>query len=188
MELDVRVGGRRCGEITNKPAQPDSGHIQVSGADVKKGILKPPDSGEIDSGFIRRILKQTFPGLRKPVVKNLALITIALVNVLEGLRSGNGKLTLASIARGLPYQGRFKMLYQKVSRFLRNKFLDPGCLTEGLFTMLMGEGAKGVLPVIVDQTRVAGILAILAGVAFSGRLFPVGVFTYTNKDIEDRPH
>lgn len=53
--------------------------------------------------------------------------------------------------------------------------------------MVLGRGLSGLVPVIVDQSQVASVLVILAGIAFSGRVFPLGVHTYTNEGIESNP-
>jgi hypothetical protein len=187
MEIGIRVGGERTGEITDPTSQPRECFLPHLEAKVKKATREPSDSGPIGTDSIKEILKIYFPALRKPVVKNLSIVVAAFMTVLEGMRSGNGKLTLSSLARALPLAGRFKTLYQRLSRFLRNKFFDAGCLTEGLFTLLVGRGLSGLLPVIVDQTQVGSVLVILAGIAFSGRVFPVGIHAYTNKDIHTRP-
>lgn len=41
-------------------------------------------------------------GISKPMRKNLALVTTAFVGLCSGLRSGNGRLSLAAISRFLP--------------------------------------------------------------------------------------
>jgi hypothetical protein len=187
MELDVRVGGRRCGEVVRKTSKTDREYITLSKCEVKKATNQPLEHEGINTDFIESLIIKYFPKLRKPVVKNLAGVTMAFINVLEGLRSGEGKITLGSIARGLPIGGSFKILYQRLRRFLNNRFLDSGALTEGLINMLMGQGARGMVPVIVDETKVSFVCVILGGIAFAGRVLPLGILTYTNKQIRDEP-
>lgn len=187
MEIGIRLGGERTGEITDPTSQPRDGYVPHLETKVKKATQEPSGRGPLSMESIREILNEYFPALRKPVVNNLSFVIVAFMTVLEGMRSGNGKLTLSSVARALPLAGCFKTLYQRLCRFLRNRFFDAGCLTEGLFALLVGRGLSGLLPVIVDQTQVGNVLVILAGLAFSGRVFPVGVHTYTNEDIRARP-
>jgi len=187
MELCIRVGGERTGEITDPTTSPPDSSLLHLDAKVKKATQEPCPNAPVSHVFIEEVLKTYFPDLHKPVLKNLKLVVGAFMTALEGVRSGNGKLTLSSLARVFPLSGCFKTVYQRLCRFLRNKFLDAGCLTEGLLKLLMGQGASGLMPVIVDQTQVGPVLAILAGIAFSGRVFPIGIHTYTNEDIDKKP-
>lgn len=139
MKLDVRIGGSRSGEITTTEAQQSSsiGHLEIN---VKKATKKPDESEPISVESIQEILTIHFCGLRKAVVRNLAIITVAFMTVLEGMRSGNGKLTLASIARALPLAGAFKILYQRLRRFLRGQVSRSWCVNRGAFQNGSGEG------------------------------------------------
>lgn len=129
-----------------------------------------------------------FGRLRRPVRKNLALLVEAFVTLTAALRSGNGELTLAAVARALPLPTAFKDRYKRLNRFLDNRLFDPHGLSEGLFAVLLGTAvAPATVPVLLDQSTVGAAQLLLAGLPLAGRILPLGLMTFTYTDIQSRP-
>jgi hypothetical protein len=134
------------------------------------------------------LIERFFGSLRKPVRTNLALLVEAFVVLTSALRSGNGQLTLASLARALPLGTSFKDRYKRLNRFLDNRFFDPQGLTNGLFAVLLGTLATdAMIPVIIDQSALGSAQLLLAGVPVSGRILPLALLVFTYADIQNRP-
>jgi hypothetical protein len=122
-----------------------------------------------------------------PVRKNLVLLVDAFVTLTAGLRSGNGALTLAAIARALRLPTTFKDRYKRINRFLDNCLFDPQGVTEGLFAAVVGVTATSMLPVILDQSAINAAQLLLAGIPQAGRVLPLALWVFTYADIQNRP-
>lgn len=122
---------------------------------------------------VRRILRQLAPDLRKWLALNLTILTVAMLQLWRGARSGNGKLTLCALSRAIPLEvpekGRSKRLY----RLLRNPHLDGSQMTPLLVRLALGPRPGGWVPIVVDQTMVWGTPVLMAGVRLAGRVLPV---------------
>jgi len=134
------------------------------------------------------LVDRFFDKLHRPVRKNLALLVDAFITLTAALRSGNGQLTLAAVARALPLASSFKHRYKHLNRFLDNKLFDPQGLTEGLFGVLVGVlGVCTTLPVVLDQSSIGAAQLLLAGIPYAGRILPLALMTFTYADIQNRP-
>lgn len=134
------------------------------------------------------LVDRFFERLHRPVCKNLALLVEAFVTLTAALRSGNGELTLAAVARALPLPTSFKDRYKRLNRFLDNRLFEPQGLTEGLFAVLLGTAAaQATVPVILDQSTVGMAQLLLAGLPLAGRILPLGLLTFTYADVQSRP-
>lgn len=134
------------------------------------------------------LVDRFFGGLGRPVRKNLGFLVAAFVTLTAALRSGNGELTLAAVARALPLPTSFKDRYKRLNRFLDNGLFDPQGLTEGLFAVLLGTAAaQATVPVVLDQSTVGLAQLLLAGLPVAGRILPLGLMTFTYADIQNRP-
>jgi hypothetical protein len=137
---------------------------------------------------IRPVIDRFFESLHRPVRHNLALLVEAFVTLTAALRSGNGELPLAAVARALPRPTAFKARYKRLNRFLDNPLFDPPGLTEGLFGVLLGLAATpAVVPIRLDQSAVGAAHLLLAGLPLAGRILPLARMTLTYADIQNRP-
>jgi len=124
-------------------------------------------------------------------------MTEAILKLCAGGRSGQGRLSLSAMARkmevkpkkkgrgggkgkkkspkGVPLKTKFKRL----SRFLRNRWFTPEVMTPQLVRLTLGQRAPRLVPVLVDQTTVAGVQVLMAGTLFSGRVLPVAFTCFT---------
>ncbi len=134
-----------------------------------------------------QVVERFFNGLAVPVRKNLVLLVDAFVTLTAGLRSGNGALTLAAIARAVRLPTTFKDRYKRVNRFLDNHLFDPHGVTEGLFAAVVGVTATLMLPVILDQSAINASQLLLAGIPQAGRVLPLALWVFTYADIRNRP-
>jgi hypothetical protein len=57
---------------------------------------------------VRALLRSAAPGLRRWLALNLALLTVAMLQLWRGARSGHGHLTLAALSRAVPLAEREK--------------------------------------------------------------------------------
>lgn len=128
-----------------------------------------------------------FSALSRPVRKNLAFLVEAFVALTSLLRSCNGELNLASLARALPLRTSFKHRYKRLNRFLDNRLFDPQGVAQGLFAVVVGLRRGRSLPVVLDQSTLGEAQLLMAGVPFAGRVLPLGLMTFTYQDIRNRP-
>lgn len=124
------------------------------------------------------ILGQLCPDLRKWLALNLAILTVAMLQLWQGARSGNGYLTLCALSRTMPLQESEKARSKRLYRLLRNKFLDGTEMTPLLVLLALGPNPKGWVPIVVDQTTIRGIPTLMAGVRVSNRVLPVAFFCF----------
>jgi hypothetical protein len=134
------------------------------------------------------LIRARFEKLTLPVVHNLSLLVESFFRLTAGLRSGNGALTLAAIARGLPLTTNFRDRYKRLNRFLDNQVFDPSGLTDGLCRVIFGNSGKPTtVPVIVDQSTIGSVELLLAGIPIFGRVLPLSLLTFTYEQIQDEP-
>jgi hypothetical protein len=118
--------------------------------------------------------------LRATVRRNLAVLSVAVMCTLGAVRSGNGKLSLSALARCLGTASTQKSRYKRLGRFLNNKHFCPESMIPALVSLVLGWGRrrkqKGqtLVPILVDQTDIAGTPTIMAGVVHRGRVLPIG--------------
>lgn len=136
---------------------------------------------------IRSLIDSFFSALSRPVRKNLAFLVEAFVTLTSLLRSCNGELSLASVARALPLGTSFKHRYKRLNRFLDNRLFDPQGVAQGLFAVVVGLRRRRPIPVVLDQSTLGEAQLLMAGVPFAGRVLPLGLMTFTYEDIRNRP-
>ena len=120
------------------------------------------------------LMEARFSGLTKPIRKNLVVLTSAFILVLSAVRSGQGRLSLAALARAFPTQGTAHAREKRLHRFLKNRRLDFRTVSSSLATILLPPG-KRFCPVILDQTKSQ---ALLAAVPYAGRALPLACYTF----------
>jgi Transposase DDE domain len=120
----------------------------------------------------------SFGELRRSVRKTLVLVCAALVTLLTGARSGAGRLSLAALYRVLPLTSRPHSRENRLRRFLANPRLEGRAVSTGLGRLLLARGGRGFYPVLIDQTRIGTVEALLAAVPFEGRAVPLAVYTF----------
>lgn len=128
-------------------------------------------------GALSQLMKARFSGLTKPIRKNLVVSTFAFILVLSAVRSGQGRLSLAALARVLPTQGTAHAREKRLHRFLKNPRLDFRTVTSSLATILLPPG-KRFCPLILDQTKSGSAQALLAAVPYAGRALPLACYTF----------
>jgi hypothetical protein len=122
---------------------------------------------------VRTLLRSCTPDLRQWLAVNLALLTVAMLQLWRGARSGHGYLTLAALSRALPLEEREKARSKRLARLLRNRHLVGSALTPLLVRLALGPRPRGWVPIVVDQTTLRGTPTLLAGVRVAGRILPV---------------
>lgn len=148
----------------------------------------PTTSSLLGPEQIMPLVEQFFTSLHRPVRKNLTLLISAFITLTAALRSGNGELTLASVARSLPLPTSFKDRYKRLNRFLDNRMFDPQGLTEGLFAVFLGVTyTQAAIPVILDQSAIGSAQLLLAGIPQAGRVLPLALWTFLYADIQNQP-
>lgn len=132
--------------------------------------------------LLRRLMGLLFHyhgAIRVTILRNIALLTYALLTLFHGARGGNGWLSQAALARCLPLQTRAKGREQRLHRFLANPRLTPEVLIPLHVALVLGIQAGGSIPLILDQTTVRGIQTLLVGAVFEGRVLPVAFSCFT---------
>jgi len=132
---------------------------------------------------LSQLIEVRFSGLTRPIRKNLVVSTFAFILVLSAVRSGQGRLSLAALARALPTRGTAHAREKRLHRFLKNPRLDFRTVTGSLATILIPPG-KRFCPVILDQTKSGSAQALLAAVPYAGRALPLGCYTFDYPLIE----
>ena len=121
--------------------------------------------------------------IRVTLLKNIALLTHALLTLFHGARGGNGWLSKAALARCLPLQTGAKGREQRLYRFLANPRLTPEVLIPLHVALVLGIQSSGSIPLILDQTTIRGIQTLLIGAVFAGRVLPVAFSCFTYERI-----
>lgn len=128
-------------------------------------------------GALCQLMEVHFSGLTKPIRKNLVALSFAFLLVLSAVRSGQGRLSLAALARALPTQGVAHAREKRLHRFLKNPRFDFRAVTGSLATLLL-PGGRRFCPVLLDQTKSGSAQALLAAVPYAGRALPLGCYTF----------
>jgi len=122
----------------------------------------------------------TYQGLiRITILKNIALVTYALLNLFSGARGSNGWLSKAALARCLPLDLGPKSREQRLYRFLANPRFTPEVMIPLLVALACGTRLPEPVPLILDQTTIRGIPTLLIGLVFEGRVLPVAFSCFT---------
>jgi hypothetical protein len=122
---------------------------------------------------VLRLLAATAPELGRWLSLGLALLTVAMLQLWRGARSGNGGLTLCALSRTLPLDENEKARSKRLYRLLRNSSLDGTEMTPLLVRLALGASPGGWIPIVVDQTDVRGTQVIMAGIRVAHRVLPV---------------
>lgn len=120
----------------------------------------------------------SFRELRRSVRKTLILVCTALVTVMTGTRSGAGRLSLAALYRVLPVASRPHSRENRLRRFLENRRLEGRAVSTGLGRLLLTRGGRGFWPVLIDQTKIGPVEALVAAAPFEGRAVPLALYTF----------
>jgi hypothetical protein len=121
--------------------------------------------------------------IRVTILKNIALVTYALITLFQGARGGNGWLSKAALARCLPLGTGPKEREQRLYRFLDNVRLTPELLIPLHIALACGTKLRERLPMILDQTTLRGIETLLIGLVFEGRVLPIAFSCFMEKFI-----
>jgi hypothetical protein len=132
---------------------------------------------------VRRMIDGRMGGISKPIRKNLALVTTAFIGLCSGLRSGNGRLSLAAISRALPVEGDGKVREKRLMRLLANPRFMPETVIPSLVHLVVGAGGMALLPLIIDQTKIRNVPTILLGAIFRGRVLPVAFHCFRSETL-----
>ena len=119
--------------------------------------------------------------IRVTILKNIALVTYALITLFHGGRGGNGWLSKAALARCLPLGTGPKEREQRLYRFLDNMRLAPEILIPLHVALACGTKLRERLPMILDQTTIRGIETLLIGLVFEGRVLPIAFSCFMKK-------
>ena len=121
--------------------------------------------------------------IRVTILKNIALVTYALITLFRGARGGNGWLSKAALARCLPLGTGPKEREQRLYRFLDNIRFTPEILIPLHVALACGTKVRERLPMILDQTTIRGIETLLIGLVFEGRVLPIAFSCFMKKFI-----
>lgn len=127
---------------------------------------------------VDQAIDSAFGCTRRTVRKNLAALTTSFLGVLGAARSGQGRLSLATLYRLLPTNGSPHAREKRLGRFLNNKGLDPHGVSSGLAKLIFGKKGQGLWPVVFDQTKAGSTQSLVAGVPFEGRVMPLAAYTF----------
>jgi Transposase DDE domain len=119
------------------------------------------------------LLAALAPELGRWLSLGLALLTVAMLQLWRGARSGNGRLTLAALSRTLPLDQKEKARSKRLYRLLRNASLDGTAMTPLLVRLALGAHPRGWVPIVVDQTNLRGTQVLMAGILVAQRVLPV---------------
>jgi hypothetical protein len=133
--------------------------------------FEPELAGTIEQ--ILETMRMLAPELRKWLALNLALLTVAMLQLWRGARSGNGGLTLCALSRTMPLEEAEKTRSKRLYRLLANKHLEGPEMTPWLVLMALGPKASGWVPIVVDQTDIRGTPTLMAGIRVANRVLPV---------------
>lgn len=131
--------------------------------------------------MIRRVLEligNLSPDLRKWLALNIAILTVAMLQLWKGARSGNGWLTLCALSRTMPLEENEKARSKRLYRLLENKHLEGPQMTPFLVLLALGPNPRGWVPIVVDQTNMRGTQTIMAGILVANRILPVAFVTF----------
>jgi len=132
---------------------------------------------------VLHLLAVAAPDLGRWLSLGLALLTVAMLQLWRGARSGNGWLTLCALSRTLPLDESEKARSKRLYRLLRNASLDGTEMTPLLVRLALGDHPHGWIPIVVDQTTIRGTQVIMAGVRVAHRVLPVAFVCYEYETI-----
>jgi len=112
--------------------------------------------------------------LRATIRRNLVVMTMAVLEVIGAVRSGQGRLSLSALARTMPTGTAFKAQYKRLGRFLQNKHFTPEAMIPALVKVVIGPWRRGLVPILMDQVDIGGTPTLMAGVSHRGRVLPIG--------------
>lgn len=124
------------------------------------------------------LLTTAAPDLGRWLALGVALLTVAMLQLWRGARSGHGGLTLCALSRTLPLEEAEKARSKRLYRLLRNPAVDGTVLTPLLVRLALGAQPSGWIPIVVDQTTVRGMPVLMAGVRVARRVLPVAFVCY----------
>ena len=122
---------------------------------------------------MRALLRSLAPDVRRWLALNLTILTVAMLQLWRGARSGHGSLTLAALSRAMPLEEGEKARSKRLARLLGNRRLEGSALTPLLVRLALGPRPTGWVPLVLDQTTIRGTPTLLAGVRVAGRILPV---------------
>jgi len=143
--------------------------------------FEPEQASRIER--VLQLLATVAPGLGRWLSLGLALLTVAMLQLWRGARSGNGGLTLCALSRTLPLDENEKARSKRLYRLLRNASLDGTEMTPLLVRLALGSKPSGWIPIVVDQTDVHGTQVILAGIRVANRILPVAFACFAYSQI-----
>ena len=153
----------------------------------RKKARHPPNQERIlDDDLLRKLFQLLYfyrGVIRITLLRNIALLTHALLTLFHGARGANGWLSQAALARCLPLESSPKGREQRLSRFLDNPRLTPEILIPLQVALVLGIQAGGAVPLILDQTTIRGIQTLRIGAIFEGRVLPVAFSCFTHAGI-----
>jgi hypothetical protein len=154
---------------------------------VKVKPSPAPNQEQIEyDDLLRKLLELLFVYrgiIRVTILKNIALVTYALITLFQGARGGNGWLSKAALARCLPLGTGPKEREQRLYRFLDNVRLTPELLIPLHIALACGTKLRQRLPMILDQTTLRGIETLLIGLVFEGRVLPIAFSCFMKRSI-----
>lgn len=122
---------------------------------------------------VLNLLVSLSPGLGKWLALNLAILTVAMLQLWRGARSGHGYLTLCALSRTMPLQTDEKARSKRLYRLLHNVHLEGPQMTPLLVQLVLGPDPPDWVPIVVDQTDIRGTPTLMAGIRLAGRVLPV---------------
>lgn len=144
-----------------------------------RAAAEGPDADAALVAALTVAVEGSFRELRRSVRKTLILVCTALVTVMRGARSGAGRLSLAALYRVLPVASRPHSRENRLRRFLDNRRLEGRAVSTGLSRLLLARRGPGFWPVLIDQTKIGPVEALIAAAPFEGRAVPLAVYTFT---------
>jgi hypothetical protein len=143
----------------------------------KRGrAFEPELAGTIEQ--LLEVMRALAPELRRWLALNLALLTVAMLQLWRGARSGNGLLSLCALSRTMPLDEGEKVRSKRLYRLLANKHLEGPEMTPWLILMALGPRASGWVPIVVDQTDIRGTPTLMAGIRVANRVLPVAFVAF----------
>ena len=118
-----------------------------------------------------RFVTDLLPAWCKPHRRVLALGVAGLL--------AKRRLTLTTVARGLPSTCRIIHRVKRLWRFVNNPAVDPRTVTTALVAHALALRPTGWLPVILDDTSLKDRLTLLgAAIPYHGRALPLALYSF----------